>query len=216
MPLDRIGSPYMTGSYPTTNGIAYIDQNVDFIQQQTPHQIQIVNANGVITNSVPAYITPDGRQIILQDIDSNDFNSNINSNNTEPPIHHHQYYYPSATVSQSPAPKSLIIQQKVAPSAYNQSSAFHATSGGSNSTSGSLSQLNRDSSTARVPQISREEAGVASQTPSRLTSTSSAVNLSAAQLQKPAQQLNREVVGSVTSLPGTFFCQFSLNIKPFL
>ena len=206
MPQERIASPFMVGSYPTNmlngntnSGIAYVDQNTEFIQQ--PHQIQFVNANGVITSSVPAYLTPDGRQIILQDVDtsiSHDFNNNVNSEQQQYFQQQQQqlpqqYQQQSTTISQSPAPKSLIIQQKVAPSAYqsNQSSAFHSTTtSGSNNSSGSLTQINREPSTQNQQQT-------------RLTSTSSAVNLSASQIQKPAQQLNREVVGSVTSLPDT-------------
>ena len=195
---ERLSSPFMVGSYPTTmlnnnsNGIPYIDQNsAELIPQ--PHHIQILDSNGNVTNSVPAYLTPDGRQVILQEIEpAIDYNATLESR---------QYHQPA------PAPKSLIIQQKVAPSAYqtptanitnnsstNQSSAFHSTSS-SNNVSGSLNQINRD-------------------TPSRLTTTSSAVNLSSSQIQKQNQQLNREIsTGSVTSLPGR--CKKIKNFKKY-
>ena len=103
----RMASPFVVGPYPTN----------EFIPQ-TQTNIQFVDANGNVTNTLPAYVSADGRQIIVQEIDPNRIVS-----------------------SPSPAPQSLIIQQQVAPSAYPSQSAFHSAS--ANSTS-NLTQLNRE------------------------------------------------------------------------
>jgi len=57
-----------------------MDQSSTELIQQ-PHHVQILDANGNVTTSVPAYLTPDGRQVILQEIDPLPLvNTNTNSN----------------------------------------------------------------------------------------------------------------------------------------
>jgi hypothetical protein len=201
----------------------YMDQSSTELIQQ-PHHVQILDANGNVTTSVPAYLTPDGRQVILQEIDplplvntntntnsnmTNEYNGGMMSNHIDSTLSRQSYLPP-----QQPAAKSVIVSQKVAPSAYqtpNQSasSAFHSTNNASSSSSGggiptttasngNLSQLNRDI----LPPASN-----------RLTTTSSAVNLSSSQVQKQQQQQQqqstssqqRDVGGSVSSLPGNYY-----------
>jgi hypothetical protein len=184
----------------------YMDQNSTELIQQ-PHHVQILDANGNVTTSVPAYLTPDGRQVILQEIEPTplivDYNGTHAATSNLNTLDSRQSYLPQPPPPPpSQQPKSVIVSQKVAPSAYQtpntnaQSSAFHSANNNINTTTsnGNLAQLNRDTSI----------------TTTRLATTSSATNLSSSQLQKQqqqqqqqqAQQLNRDGAGSVTSLPG--------------
>jgi hypothetical protein len=201
---DPLGnSQYSVGSYPVvdSNGISFINGNngVDFIQPQQQQQqpqintIQYIDSNGNITAGIPALVTADGNQIIIQELDPNvvKYNPNLNQSMLTSPSP-----VPSSTTSQA-QPTSLIIHQQVAPSAYNSNTLTKSASSTNNTllknnnisntktdaiqNSTSLNQLNNNNNLNAVTQ-NRD-------TPTRLGISTSATNLA----QQKQKQLNSSI-----------------------
>jgi hypothetical protein len=197
---DPLGnSQYSVGSYPVVdnNGISFINGNnaVDFVQPQQQPQIntiQYIDSNGNITAGIPALVTADGNQIIIQELDPNmvKYTPNLNQSMLTSPSP-----VPSSVTSQA-QPTSLIIHQQVAPSAYNSNTLTKSAS----STNNTLLKNNATSNnikaepiqnSASLNQLNNNGNGVVAnkETPTRLGISTSATNLA----QQKQKQLNSSI-----------------------
>jgi len=203
---DPLGnSQYSVGSYPVvdSNGISFINGNngLDFVQPQQQQSqintIQYIDSNGNITAGIPALVTADGNQIIIQELDPNmvKYNPNLNQSMLTSPSP-----VPSSTTSQA-QPTSLIIHQQVAPSAYSSNTLTKSASSTNNAllknnntsniktdaiqNSTSLNQLNNNLNTVTPSK----------ETPTRLGISTSATNLA----QQKQKQLNSSISQQLTN-----------------
>ena len=162
---EPITQQYIVTTYPNDiETIDFIDGNGNEYQSQ-PQQFQFTNANNGVVEKISGYISHDGRAVLLDDQNiQEDFNGLL------------------------PQSQSLIIQQQMAPSAYQTNNEQINSSDMIDINEGSLIQMARD-------------------TPSRLAGMSSVNNISgmANQLNQ-SQQLNRQDSSrrsSATSLADT-------------
>lgn len=111
---NEIGNLEANNSNNNNNGYP-IDEFPNLIQPI--NDFQYIDANGNIVKGVPAFVSPDGRQIILKDIDPI---SGIGEAIVTPPPQQQQQP-PSAHLVTSPTPQSFIVQHHMAPSAVSVS-----------------------------------------------------------------------------------------------